>query len=81
MKNPPAFPLTNKWNNQDYHGMTLRDYFAAKAMQRLMGKMHDSVFKTLKKSYKTVDAIEMSRGIIVDTAYEWADEMMKAREV
>jgi hypothetical protein len=64
--------------NQD--GMTLRDYFAAKAMQRLMGKMHDSIFKTLKKSYKTEDAIEMSKGMIVDTAYQWADAMMKARE-
>ena len=64
--------------NQD--GMTLRDYFAAKAMHRLMGKMHERIFKTLKKSYNTVDAIEMSKGMIVDTAYQWADAMLKARE-
>jgi hypothetical protein len=91
MSNQPAFPLnTPKWHEsvsdtgfQDIDftmGMTLRDYFAAKAMQRLMGKMHDSIFKTLKKSYKTEDAIEMSKGMIVDTAYQWADAMMKARE-
>ena len=45
-----------------------------------MGKMHDSIFETLKKSYKTEDAIEMSKGMIVDTAYQWADAMLKARE-
>jgi hypothetical protein len=77
MNNPPAFPSVFDHER----GMTLRDYFAAKAMEKLMGKMHDRIFKTLKKSYKTEDAIEMSKGMIVDTAYEWADAMMKAREV
>lgn len=62
------------------NGMTLRDYFAAKAMEKLMGKMHDSIFKILKKSYEHDDAIEMSKSIIADTAYEWADAMMKERE-
>jgi len=83
MNNQPAFPTTlHNYGDGKYasHGMTLRDYFAAKAMEKLMGKMHDRIFKTLKKSYKTEDAIEMSKGMIVDTAYEWADEMMKARE-
>jgi len=76
MNNSPAFPHTHI----PYTSMTLRDYFAAQAMQRLMGKMHDRIFKTLKKSYDTEDAIEMSKEMIVDTAYKWADEMMKARE-
>ena len=76
---PTAFPWTH--DNVTCTGMTLRDYFAAKAMQRLMGKMHDRIFKTLKKSYKTEDAIEMSKGMIVDTAYAWADAMMEAREL
>ena len=85
MTNTPAFPSGNDvtlgdWKSHGHSGMTLRDYFAAKAMQRLMGKMHDSIFKILKKSYKTEDAIEMSKGMIVDTAYQWADAMMKARE-
>ena len=80
MNNPPAFPAPAGVSHITEQGMTLRDYFAAKAMQRLMGKMHDSIFKTLKKSYKTEDAIEMSKGMIVDTAYQWADAMMKARD-
>jgi hypothetical protein len=86
MNNPPAFPVPSYVNasgethDVSFKGMTLRDYFAAKAMQILMGKMHDHIFKTLKKSYETEDAIEMSKGMIVDTAYEWADAMMKARD-
>ena len=64
--------------NQD--GMTLRDYFAAKAMEKLMGKKHDSIFKILKKSYEHDDAIEMSKLMVADTAYKWADAMLKERE-
>ena len=64
--------------NQD--GMTLRDYFAAKAMEKLMGKKHDSIFKILKKSYEHDDAIEMSQLMVVEMAYGWADAMLKARE-
>jgi hypothetical protein len=60
--------------------MTLRDYFASKAMEKLMGKMHDSVLEILKKYYEDDDAKEMSKSMIADTAYEWADAMMKARE-
>ena len=80
MTDQPAFPAPAGVSHITEQGMTLRDYFAAKAMQRLMGKMHDSIFKTLKKSYKTEDAIEMSKGMIVDTAYQWADAMLKARD-
>lgn len=61
-------------------GMTLRNYFAAKAMQRLMGKKHDSIFKILKKSYEHDDAIEMSQLMVADMAYKWADAMLKVRE-
>ena len=57
--NIPAFPRT-QWPNET--GMTLRDYFAAKAMQALI---HVQV-KT--KQQQTAEA-----------AYEWADEMLKAR--
>jgi len=32
----PAFPVPGLHENDDYDGMTLRDYFAAKAMQGLM---------------------------------------------
>ena len=92
MKNVPAFPLnTPKWhesvsdagwldNNDFTMGMTLRDYFAAKAMEKLMGKMYDSILEILKQSYEDDDAKEMSKLMIADTAYEWADAMLKARE-
>ena len=69
MKNQPAFPQSTQIANE-FHpgygkdkGMTLRDYFAAKAMQALI---HVQV-KT--KQQQTAAA-----------AYEWADEMLKARE-
>ena len=45
-------------------GMTLRDYFAAKALQ---GLLSDSCFSLAKDS-------------LAKHAYEYADEMIKARE-
>jgi hypothetical protein len=38
MKNAPAFPLEMVYTqeNEKFNGMTLRDYFAAKAMQALI---------------------------------------------
>ncbi len=37
MTNAPAFPVSYKWGKElrQYNGMTLRDYFAAKAMQAM----------------------------------------------
>jgi hypothetical protein len=72
----PAFPLhTAEWheevNQKGYvqhdftMGMTLRDYFAAKAMQaELFGGVHQHDFGTTAKR-----------------AYEMADAMLRAREV
>ena len=83
MKKPQAFPqcaYNMKGGYDITGGMTLRDYFAAKAMEKLMGKMHDSILEILKKSYEDDDAKEMSKLMIADTAYEWADAMMNARE-
>ncbi|MBU3748765.1 MAG: hypothetical protein FGM36_16060 [Burkholderiaceae bacterium] len=46
MKNPPAFPVhfesaiaAQQTNSTGLHGMTLRDYFAAKAMQGLLTRL------------------------------------------
>ena len=60
----PAFPNEgfNGWGKPE-EGMTLRDYFAAKAMQSLI---HVQV--TTKQAQSA------------ETAYEWADTMLKARE-
>lgn len=45
-------------------GMTLRDYFAAKAMQALVSETH-------------TDAVILAMAM---TAYDYADAMLKARE-
>ena len=71
----PAFPTGTLSQNsttgetviQQYlsDGMTLRDYFAAKAMQGYLANPGDG-FSTIKES--------------ADFCYAWADAMLKARE-
>ena len=68
--NQPAFPSLH-WvapqghsANENPQGMTLRDYFAAKAMQGFMGSSWNN---------KTFESISTK-------AYQIADAMMKARE-
>jgi hypothetical protein len=78
MNNPPAFPgkqkaLLIKSEHSDIakeyeidqNGMTLRDYFAAKAMQGLLAA--DTQFT-------------MYSAQIAEIAYKQADAMLKARE-
>lgn len=66
MNNPPAFPKTpfiEIGTPQD--GMTLRDYFAAKAMTGLL----------------TAEIVgEYSNEHVAEIAYRIADAMLKARE-
>ena len=58
----PAFPTSNGGSPDD--GMTLRDYFAAKAMQaEFMGGVAQYDF-----------------GVTAERAYMMADAMLKARE-
>ena len=59
-----AFPASDTFDRDSKHGMDLRDYFAAKAMQ---GFASDPDW-----CYGLDEAAEH--------AYEWADAMMKARE-
>lgn len=59
----PAFPTAM---NQT-EGLSLRDYFAAKAMQGLFARDRNRKL--------VVNAEENAR-----TAYDWADAMLKARE-
>ena len=69
MNNQPAFPQpklvqqATSFENED--GMTLRDYFAAKAMQSLMWD------KDLNLDTKED---------VAEVAYAYAEAMMKARE-
>jgi hypothetical protein len=64
MKDIPAFPRT-QWPNET--GMTLRDYFAAKAMQAI-----------LMARYPVTKDPDAEHKIAV-AAYQGADAMMKAR--
>jgi len=61
----PAFPSTHPHGREE--GMTLRDYFAAKAMQALI------------ISAKDPDSEEMTL-LIGDYAYQVADFMLDARD-
>ena len=63
MNNPPAFPSThhNGWGEPE-KGMTLRDYFAAKAMQGLLaGTSTSDGDAIVKDSYALADAMLKER--------------------
>ena len=80
----PAFP-TNRVNMNgevvpDEEGMTLRDYFAAKAMDRLLELWH----RDLSKDGQELRILGNDGGspvAIAEEAYAMADAMLKAREV
>jgi hypothetical protein len=61
MNNPPAFPSThhNGWGEPE-KGMTLRDYFAAKAMQGILYEGLEPV-ETAKHAYEMADAMLKAR--------------------
>jgi hypothetical protein len=66
--NQPAFPLDIIYTqeNEKFNGMTLRDYFAAKAMQAMIGREDNRFTTTLE--------------FVGGKAYQYADAMLKARE-
>ena len=69
MNNPPAFPLHNhgvQTLGMHISGMTLRDYFAAKAMPAILDQMDVCIGQELTNS--------------AWIAYQMADAMLKARE-
>lgn len=66
----PAFPLHNHGTQtlgMHLSGMTLRDYFAAKAMQAMLTENPD-----YHQRYEFID--------LADFSYQCADAMLKARE-
>ena len=65
MKNIPAFPHIDSGLGRFEEGMTLRDYFAAKAMQAI-------AFEILK--------VTMDADLLASKSYFVADAMMKARD-
>ena len=62
----PAFPHWDWPSGERFNNMTLRDYFAAKAMQSMLPLF----------SSRPLNEIEM----VPDKAYAMADAMLKARE-
>jgi hypothetical protein len=64
---PSAFPTPT--HNLDNDGMTLRDYFAAQALQGML-------------SQETIQ-LQIGKKITMDqvagSCYEWADKMLEAR--
>lgn len=57
----PVFPETSAGHASAFQGMTLRDYFAAKAMQGLCERYgHDS--DIARNSYELADAMLRARG-------------------
>jgi hypothetical protein len=87
MNNPPAFPTSHE-EPDDYNGhnnskkividqgMTLRDYFAAKAMQSLLTNetLYLSTVSIAEKAGMSIEAA------LTQMAYQVADAMLKARE-
>jgi hypothetical protein len=69
-KNIDAFPCDNK--SEGYRGMSLRDYFAAKAMEGFIS--------TFGKTQNTSNVLELADDIS-EMSYSIADEMLKQREL
>ena len=71
MNNPPAFPsfdYITQEGRENPKGMTLRDYFAAQAMQAFMS------------GWISRDIYPETDMVIAEHAYSMADAMLKARE-
>jgi hypothetical protein len=66
--NIPAFPVEMNYTqeNEKFNGMTLRDYFAAKAMQGMFNYWDENPHLEFEH--------------IADCSYDMADAMMKARD-
>jgi len=71
MNDTPAFPVSGDWSQIKDKGMTLRDYFASKAMQAIIHET--SVNLGPNKLEDDMHDAKM--------AYRYADAMMKARDL
>jgi hypothetical protein len=80
MKDIPAFPVQSIYvEDQDTNsrGMTLRDYFAAKAMLVMM----PSVMTELQRKSYSVEKAHELKTVSAEVCYAIADAMMKARDL
>lgn len=74
-KQIPAFPVGLEAFGEDKTGMTLRDYFAAKAMAVVM----PAVINELKKTRGSVKEAQRMLALSAETCYVLADAMIKER--
>jgi len=63
-----AFPINGSYQDSQDNGMTLLDYFAARAMEAM-------ITKGMEDTKRGVNGV----GFIVEYAYEYADAMIKQR--
>jgi len=61
MKDIPAFPAMHFDLAEGEHGMTLRDYFAAKAMQAMTHRGEANVQMVAVQAYALADAMMKAR--------------------
>ena len=62
MNNEPAFPAMHYDLADNEHGMTLRDYFAAKTLQGLLASgLEQSKYELSRKSYEMADEMLKAR--------------------
>ena len=70
-----AFPVQESVpQDDDYEGMDLRDYFAAKAMNAVIKGSFEDVIEACKDDNSDVE------GFIAHYSYKMADAMMEARK-
>lgn len=60
-KSISAFPVPGWKGDADFNGMTLRDYFAAKAMQVFLANTETSFAADAKNAYAMADAMLAAR--------------------
>ena len=76
--NEPAFPQKEPLTS-DCHGMTLRDYFAAKAMQAMIASW-DNEKPWPRNIDPPKDEDDTRTGQLARAAYWFADAMVKERD-
>ena len=82
--NPPAFP-TSDWDENDkaykMHGITMRDYFAAKALPTVLKRWTEDAIRDKELSLLELDGDPTDLATCVaEECYAMADAMMEARK-
>lgn len=75
MNNDPAFPISDQHRKDDFTGLTMLDYFAAKAMQAAFGC--ERIVEIAAKH--GADQGSEKADFIARFAYEMADAMLKEK--